>query len=98
MSSPEVSILERPQQKMNRGIEIEPYFVKRNEDPYSQVEWTKRESSLKGAEGEDIFLMKDLEAPKDWSQLAVDIAASKYLRRSGQWHALRLRGDFGHHW
>jgi ribonucleoside-diphosphate reductase alpha chain len=68
--------------KLN-GLRIEPYFVKADEDPFSQVEWVLRESKVRGAEGEDIFTMKDLEAPKNWSQLAVDIAASKYLRRSG---------------
>ncbi|HMN68218.1 MAG TPA: vitamin B12-dependent ribonucleotide reductase [Bdellovibrionales bacterium] len=82
MTSPETASLEKPPQT-RVGIEIEPRFVKRDEDPYSQVKWAKRESAVKGAEGEDIFSMKDLEAPEEWSQLAVDIAASKYLRRSG---------------
>lgn len=65
------------------GFKIKTHFVGAGEDPYEQVEWSKRESKVKGTEGEDIFSMNDLEAPKAWSQLAVDIAASKYLRRSG---------------
>lgn len=69
--------------KFKTGLKIEPFFVAPGEDPYKQVEWIARESKVKGAEGEEIFAMKDLETPKHWSQLAVDIAASKYLRRSG---------------
>jgi len=69
--------------KTRLGMEFRPHFVPRGTDPYMQVRWEKRESKVKGAEGEEIFAMKDLEAPVGWSQLAVDIAASKYLRRSG---------------
>lgn len=81
-----------------KGLKIESYFVGENEDPFSQVEWGVRESKVKGAEGEDIFTMKDLEAPTLWSQLAVDIAASKYLRRSGvpgTGHETSIKGLIG---
>lgn len=69
--------------KKTAGLRLKPFFVPVGTDPYTQVEWVKRESKVKGAEGEEIFSMKDLEAPSTWSQLAVDIAASKYMRRSG---------------
>lgn len=78
----EVSSVRTKKQK-KVGLRFEPYLVSRDGDPYSQVRWGRRESKVTGAEGEEIFALKNLEAPEEWSQLAVDIAASKYLRRSG---------------
>ncbi len=69
--------------RARRGLKVERKFVPVDVSPYDQVEWVKRESKVKDADGSDVFSMNDLEAPKSWSQLAVDIAASKYLRRSG---------------
>ena len=53
------------------------------EDPYSTVKWTVRTSKITEPDGSVIFQMDDVEAPEDWSQLAVDIAASKYFRKAG---------------
>lgn len=39
-------------------------------------------SEIKGIDGHVYFQMKNIIAPKHWSQTAVDIAASKYFRKS----------------
>ncbi len=39
-------------------------------------------SEIKGIDGQIYFQMKKIKAPKAWSQTAVDIAASKYFRKS----------------
>ena len=39
-------------------------------------------SEIKGINGQIYFQMKKIKAPKSWSQTAVDIAASKYFRKS----------------
>jgi ribonucleoside-diphosphate reductase alpha chain len=39
-------------------------------------------SEIKGVGGAIYFQMKNIKAPKTWSQTAVDIAASKYFRKS----------------
>lgn len=39
-------------------------------------------SEIKGINGQIYFQMKKIKAPKAWSQTAVDIAASKYFRKS----------------
>src|SRR6202140_5719690 len=47
------------------------------------VEWTKRPAKISGADGEVVFKMDDAEVPADWSQLATDVAVSKYFRKAG---------------
>src|SRR5205807_6345940 len=44
------------------------------------VEWVKRPAKISGADGEVVFKMDDAEVPSDWSQLATDVAVSKYFR------------------
>jgi ribonucleoside-diphosphate reductase alpha chain len=48
-----------------------------------QVEWTRRPAKISGADGEVVFKMDDAEVPADWSQLATDVAVSKYFRKAG---------------
>src|SRR2546421_12435649 len=47
------------------------------------VEWTRRPAKISGADGEVVFKMDDAEVPADWSQLATDVAVSKYFRKAG---------------
>jgi ribonucleoside-diphosphate reductase alpha chain len=70
-------------QKKQTGLSITPLFVARDEDPMSQVTWEKRNCSIRNPDGSPVFEINDIEAPSQWSQLAVDIAASKYFRRAG---------------
>src|SRR5205085_1786546 len=48
-----------------------------------QVEWTRRPAKISGADGEVVFKMDDAEVPAEWSQLATDVAVSKYFRKAG---------------
>src|SRR3977135_1596636 len=48
-----------------------------------QVEWTRRPGKISGADGEVVFKMDDAEVPAEWSQLATDVAVSKYFRKAG---------------
>src|SRR5436305_8341262 len=47
------------------------------------VEWTRRPAKISGADGEVVFKMDAAEVPADWSQLATDVAVSKYFRKAG---------------
>ncbi len=47
------------------------------------VEWTRRPAKISGADGEVVFKMDDAEVPLEWSQLATDVAVSKYFRKAG---------------
>src|SRR5439155_4458802 len=48
-----------------------------------EAQWTKRPAKISGADGEVVFKMDDAEVPADWSQLATDVAVSKYFRKAG---------------
>ena len=48
-----------------------------------QVGWTRRPAKISGADGEVVFKMDDAEVPAEWSQLATDVAVSKYFRKAG---------------
>ncbi|HZR07705.1 MAG TPA: vitamin B12-dependent ribonucleotide reductase [Myxococcales bacterium] len=48
-----------------------------------EVEWTRRPAKISGADGEVVFKMDDAEVPAAWSQLATDVAVSKYFRKAG---------------
>src|SRR3989475_577769 len=49
----------------------------------NSVEWTRRPAKISGADGEVVFKMDDAEVPAGWSQLATDVAVSKYFRKAG---------------
>jgi ribonucleoside-diphosphate reductase alpha chain len=66
------------------GLSITRMFTKPGVDPLSEIAWSKRRSEIKSPDGSKIiFAMDDVEAPEDWSQVAVDIAADKYFRKAG---------------
>ena len=48
----------------------------------SSRKWIYRDCVIQNAEGKVYFEKKRVKAPEKWSQIAVDIAASKYFRRS----------------
>jgi len=65
------------------GLKFSRLFTEEGVHPFDQVEWTFRSSSIYDEKGEVIFHLDQVEIPDDWSQLAVDIAASKYFRKAG---------------
>ncbi len=50
---------------------------------WDTIEWEKRDASITTASGDIIFEMKNVDVPEPWSQLATNIAASKYFRKAG---------------
>jgi ribonucleoside-diphosphate reductase alpha chain len=66
-----------------QGATFKPFFVQAGQDPYAQVKWTKRSSKISDASGGKVFSADSVEVPESWSQLATDIAVSKYFRRAG---------------
>src|SRR5712672_4208827 len=61
------------------GLRFPRYFTKPGVSPYDEVEWELRTASITDAKGNSIFEQKDVEVPKDWSETATNIVASKYL-------------------
>jgi ribonucleoside-diphosphate reductase alpha chain len=63
------------------------------QDVLESVEWTRRPAKISGADGEVVFKMDDAEVPAEWSQLATDVAVSKYFRKAGVPQALSPSGS-----
>ncbi len=52
-------------------------------DPYRGVSFARTRSEVRNPDGSVVAVMEEVEAPADWSQVAVDILAQKYFRRAG---------------
>lgn len=64
----------------SKGLKIDPVFCPNDvADPFDTVEWEKRTATIKGDGGSVYFEQNDCEFPKNWSQLAVNVVASKYF-------------------
>ncbi|MCX8166757.1 MAG: vitamin B12-dependent ribonucleotide reductase [Candidatus Micrarchaeota archaeon] len=76
---------ELPQQIIDKqkGLRIERLFTKKNQDVYSTIEYELRDSVIRNPDGSIVFEMKNIEVPKTWSQMAVDVLAQKYFRKKG---------------
>ncbi|HIN32637.1 MAG TPA: hypothetical protein EYM83_01645, partial [Nitrospirales bacterium] len=70
-------------------MRIQRRFTQEGASPYKDIQFTKRSSEIRNPDGSVVFHMDQLDIPADWSQLAVDILAQKYLRKAGvpQTHA-----------
>src|SRR6267378_3289050 len=69
-----------------KGLSIERRVTREGataQEVLDEVEWTRRPAKISGADGEVVFKMDDAEVPSDWSQLATDVAVSKYFRKAG---------------
>ena len=64
-------------------MKVERHFTKAGTSPSDQFTWAKRNSTIYNPDGSVVFEMKDAEVPEGWSQLATDIAVSKYFRKAG---------------
>ncbi len=66
--------------KQKKGLHFHRVYTRKGIDPFSEVEWERWDAVITGEEGEVIFEQKDVEFPKFWSQLAVNVVVSKYFR------------------
>jgi len=66
-----------------QGLRINRIFSNDGVDPLTDgIEYEIKSSKITEPDGTVVFEMDNIEAPKSWSQLAVDIAASKYFKRA----------------
>ena len=69
------------------GVEVDRVYTSPEIDPPEDVDYELRDSVISGSDGSVVFELKGVEVPSGWSQLATDIAVSKYFRKAG------LHGD-----
>ncbi len=58
-------------------------------EPFAGIEFESRTSRITNPDGSVVFEARDIQIPKGWSQVAVDILAQKYFRKAGVPSALR---------
>ncbi len=64
-------------------MKIDKRFTKGYSNAYEMFEFTKKSSTLKNPDGSIVFQMDNIEVPVQWSQVATDILAQKYFRKTG---------------
>ncbi len=62
------------------GLRFDRVYTQPGVDPFSTVEWEKRDVVITGDKGEVIFEQKGVEFPTSWSQMATKVVVSKYFR------------------
>ncbi len=65
------------------GLKIKRVFTKEGKDRFDGITFVKTTSKISNPDGSVVFEMKDIEVPALWSQVAIDILAQKYFRRTG---------------
>src|SRR5260221_9267488 len=73
--------------RSNRGkrgaMHIARRFTTAGSDPYDSVEFRTATSEIRNPDGSVVFAAEGIEVPAEWSQVACDILAQKYLRKAG---------------
>lgn len=64
-------------------MRIPRLFTREGEPAYSRISFAKRSSEIKNPDGSVVFKLDDIQIPAHWSQVAVDILAQKYFRKTG---------------
>jgi len=82
MSAKMETLKSKSSAKTKGGIAFPRYFTARLEagrTPYDEVQWETRTASIGNDKGAVIFEQRNILAPMDWSQTAINIVASKYF-------------------
>src|SRR3984893_15550423 len=66
--------------RASKGLRFDRYFTPPGSHAHDLVEWERRTAAIIGEKGKAIFEQKDVEVPRSWSQLAINIVAQKYFR------------------
>jgi ribonucleoside-diphosphate reductase alpha chain len=61
------------------GLKFERFFTDGRISPFDAVEWEKRTALIGNEKGVTIFRQENVDVPKNWSQTATNIVASKYF-------------------
>ncbi|MGF1466079.1 MAG: vitamin B12-dependent ribonucleotide reductase [Sandaracinaceae bacterium] len=65
------------------GLCFARHHTRAGSDPLDEVSYEQRDSVITNPDGSVVFELRGVEVPEGWSQLATDIAVSKYLRKAG---------------
>ena len=65
------------------GLEFPRRHTRTGADPLGGLDYELRDSVITNPDGSVVFELRGAEVPRSWSQLATDIAISKYFRKAG---------------
>ena len=65
------------------GLSMDRKLTGPGTEPLEEVEYVLRDSQITNSDGSVVFELKGAQVPEGWSQLATDIAVSKYFRKAG---------------
>ena len=66
-----------------KGLNFTRFFTEEGKSPYDLYQYELRTSVIRNPAGDVVFEMNNVEVPKGWSQVATDILAQKYFRKTG---------------
>ncbi|HJM81629.1 MAG TPA: vitamin B12-dependent ribonucleotide reductase [Candidatus Poseidoniia archaeon] len=58
-------------------------FTDTGKDPFQKLNWEKRDVEIRNFDASVAFSMKDVNLPDNYSQVAANVLAQKYLRKAG---------------
>ncbi len=61
------------------GLRITRTFTTAGANPFDELDWKSRDAAIRNKDGDAIFEQLDVEFPASWTQLAVNVVASKYF-------------------
>src|SRR5262245_29780136 len=64
-------------------MHISRRFTTEGQDSYAAVPFRTASSEIRNPDGSLVFQAEGIEVPAEWSQVACDILAQKYLRKAG---------------
>ncbi|MGC8748934.1 MAG: vitamin B12-dependent ribonucleotide reductase [Candidatus Kapaibacteriota bacterium] len=64
-------------------MKIERVYTKNAKSAFDLFKYTRRNSILRNPDGSVVFQMENIEVPAHWSQVATDVLAQKYFRKTG---------------
>ena len=65
------------------ALNISRQFTESGKDPFDKLSWSKRDVEIRNFDGSVAFSMKDVNLPDNYSQVAANVLAQKYLRKAG---------------
>jgi ribonucleoside-diphosphate reductase alpha chain len=65
------------------GLKIDRKFTDTGKDPFQKLKWKKRDVEIRNFDGSVAFSMKEVNLPDNYSQVAANVLAQKYLRKAG---------------
>ncbi len=63
-------------------MKIDRRFTRRGQNHYEGITFVKRSSEIRNPDGSTVFKLDQIDVPETWSQLAIDILAQKYFRKT----------------